>query len=106
MTHGFTKDSEKDGQATMKPGNPIKIAFKYKPAYQSWPSLLFSKDVNVHYKNLWAGGDAGFEEVISLCIAGPELPDPIRANWETCHFETPWKTAAYGTFLTAFKTLG
>ncbi|RAO78449.1 hypothetical protein DPC56_08050 [Methanothermobacter tenebrarum] len=90
----------------------FRISIKYKPAYLSRSSYsfpLFSKDVNVHYKNLWADGDAGFEEVISLCIAGPEALslDPVRANWESWHLDqmTPWEIAAYGTFLAAFKTL-
>ena len=87
----------------------FKITFRYKPSDRCCPLFIFSKDVWIHYKNLQAGGDAGFEEVISLCIAGGEALslDPVRANWESWKLEgmTSWEIAAYGTFLTAFKTL-
>ena len=87
----------------------FQITIKYKSStWHGYP--LFSKYVWIHYKNLQAAdGDAGFEEIITLCTADPEALqlDPIRANWESCNTNdmTSWETAAYGTFLTAFKTL-
>jgi len=124
------KDSGKDGTKPMKHGlfegfregwdethetwknyyDPaFQITIKYKSStWHGYP--LFSKYVWIHYKNLQAAdGDAGFEEIITLCTADPEALqlDPIRANWESCNTNdmTSWETAAYGTFLTAFKTL-
>ncbi|HIH61639.1 MAG TPA: hypothetical protein HA298_02985 [Methanobacteriales archaeon] len=88
----------------------FKITIKCKPSTGKGPFYLFSKDVKIHYKNLQAAdGNAGFEEIITLCIADPEnlQLDPIRANWEAWKLNdmTSWEAAAYGTFLTAFKTL-
>nr|WP_048060552.1 hypothetical protein [Methanothermus fervidus] len=90
----------------------FKITIKWQRyPWQKYPIPVFTKDVYIHYKNLRNpdGSDAGFEEVISLCIAGEEALslDPIRAGYEAVNLNSMsnWERAAYGTFLTGFKTL-
>jgi len=52
-----------------------------------------------------ADGDAGFEEMITLCIADSEGLKFDQVNHARFILGHRWEMAAYGTFLTAFKTL-